>query len=206
MANANAWEGIQRHGLLSTSALLDLYEITGPERTRIESARRPENVVIEHAIHGRAVIRDNKPMDDVGLRRSLSGATPQEWYELLNRKVFFWLSEDRVQTLLSARAYKHENHCVITIRSRDLVEHHCDRIWLCPMNSGCTKPYPHPRSPSIFHRIPDYPFEYWRNKRHVPSKAAVELAVDVGVPDIVNFVELVAVRSCCGVLREIWRG
>ena len=45
MAEVNSWDSIQRHGLLSTSALLDFFGYSGPERERIESARRPVSVV-----------------------------------------------------------------------------------------------------------------------------------------------------------------
>ena len=42
MAEAAAWPSIQRHGLLSTSALLDLYEVTEAERSRSNATRRPD--------------------------------------------------------------------------------------------------------------------------------------------------------------------
>ena len=61
------WEGIRRLGLLSTSALLDRFEVQGERRRRIESARRPEIEAIEHPEHGRALIRDNKPMHETVL-------------------------------------------------------------------------------------------------------------------------------------------
>ena len=46
MAEMGAWEGVKRNGLLSTSSLLDLYEIEGDVRFSIESQRRPANVSI----------------------------------------------------------------------------------------------------------------------------------------------------------------
>jgi len=205
MAHSNAWKGIQQHGLLSTTALLDLFEVTGAKRHEIESTRRRDCVAIEHPIHGRAVIRDNKPMDEVGLRRALHGVSPREWLELLNRKVFFWLTEDRVETLLSANAYRHDEHCVLTLRTAALVENYYDQICLCPMNSGCTKPFPHPRDRGIFYRIADYPFEYWRRKKAGAKKAIVELAVDYSVFDIFKYVELVTVRNCHGAVHELWK-
>jgi hypothetical protein len=52
MAEAGSWPSIERHGLLSTTALLDLFEISGPRREAIESARRPESVKITHPLHG----------------------------------------------------------------------------------------------------------------------------------------------------------
>src|SRR3989337_250524 len=94
MADKNAWPSIQRHGLLSTTALLDLFGVNGVQRTALESKHRPECVNIHHPKHGAAVIRDQKPMSDKGLARCLNGITPKEWYEILNRRTFFWLTED----------------------------------------------------------------------------------------------------------------
>src|ERR1700728_2842755 len=75
-AHVDAWAGIQAHGLLSTTALLDLFEVCGHNRDLIESTRRPESVVIEHRRFGRAVIRDNKPITDGQLARCLTGMAP----------------------------------------------------------------------------------------------------------------------------------
>ena len=55
------------------------------------------------------------------------------------------------------------------------------------MNSGCTKPVPHPRDEKTFRRIPDYPYSDWRPKR-ARGERVVEFAVDDGVPDISNYV------------------
>jgi len=204
MAHVDAWDGICRHGLLSTCALLDLFEINGAHRHQIEMCQRKRCVIIEHPVYGRAVIRDNMPMDDIGLRRALKGMTPSEWYRLLNGKVFFWLTEERLAKLLSAGAYRSSEHCVLTINTRSLVERHADKVWLCPMNSGCTKPFPHPRSIDIFRRIADYPFDHWRRRKGGARKAIVELAVDGAVSDITALVEAVAVQNQKGVLREVW--
>jgi hypothetical protein len=203
MAHANAWPGIQKHGLLSTAALLDLFHIAGEQRYQIESCRRPELVTVEHPEHGNAVIRDNKPMDDAGLKRALTGATPEAWYKLLNLKVFFWLTEERLQKLLGAGPYKNDNHCVLTINSELLISAYESKIWLCPMNSGCTKPFPHPRNPDTFSRISDYPFEMWKKKRAGAAKAVVELAVDYAVPDVSQFVELAELRNSKRIIRRL---
>lgn len=202
MAHANAWPGIQRHGLLSTAALLDLFEIQGDMRDRIESCRRAELVTLEHSKHGKVVIRDNKPMDDAGLKRALTDTTPEVWYKLLNQKVFFWVTHERLTTLLSARAYKSSNHCVLTIDSAALIEAYAKTIWLCPMNSGCTKPIPHPRSLGTFARIPDYEFAAWKKKRSSGTKAVVEFAVDYAVPDISRFVISAELRNAGTVLHK----
>ena len=72
MAELGSWPSIQNHGLLSTTALLDRYEIAGAPRVAIEGKRRPTSVTLERNGLGRAVVRDQFPMDDKGLS-SLSG-------------------------------------------------------------------------------------------------------------------------------------
>ena len=90
MAAEGSWPSIQLHGLLSTSALLDRFEVTGEERDRIERRHRPESISIRHEEHGHAVVRDQKPMSEGGLLRALKdGLTPSDWYSTLNERVFF---------------------------------------------------------------------------------------------------------------------
>lgn len=187
MAEDGSWPSIQRNGLLSTSSLLDLFEISGTQRNQIESRHRSESIAISHPVHGGAVVRDQKPMSDAGLRRCLQDYSPDEWYRLLNSKVFFWLTRDRLLRLLNARAYRHKEHCVLTVETRRLIPRYASRITLSPMNSGCTLPSPHARGDSTFQSIDAYPYSYWRRKRSA-SESVVELAVAGGVPDISDYV------------------
>jgi hypothetical protein len=76
---------IERHGLLSTSRLLDLAGVRGDERARLERAHRPDRATLPNGV----VIRDQRPMPPAALARCLIGITPAEWYALLNSKVFF---------------------------------------------------------------------------------------------------------------------
>ena len=48
MAHVNAWPGIKRHGLLSTSALLDLFGVRGSSRKALEANRRNESITVHH--------------------------------------------------------------------------------------------------------------------------------------------------------------
>jgi hypothetical protein len=184
MAESGAFTGIKKHGLLSTSALLDLYEVEGNQRTAIESEHRPTRVRIEKQGVGFAFVRDQIPMSDNGLIRALpTGITPSMWYELLNGKVFFWLSEVRLKRLLEAKAYRDTEHEVLVLDTRSVIERYFDIITLCPINSGCTKPMPHPRDFSIFSRINDYPYDLWRGRRKVGERV-VELCVDHSLPKV----------------------
>ncbi|WP_437911052.1 DUF7002 family protein [Sorangium sp. So ce327] len=182
MAEAGSWPGIMRHGLLSTSALLDLFEVHGPKRDAIESAHRPGSLTITHAVHGTAVIRDQKPMSDKALRRALGGSlSPSEWYRILNSMVFFWLTEKRLKRLLEAVEYRDRRQTVLTIDTARLLERHGDRVRLSPMNSGNTRPYPHPRGHDTFLPLSQYPFE---SRKARGLEAVVELTVGRSVPDI----------------------
>jgi hypothetical protein len=192
MAEEGSWPGIERHGLLSTTALLDLYEINGSHRAAIETQHRPESVEVRHRLHGTATIRDQKPMDDTGLKRALrDGLTPPEWYMLLNSRVFFWLSRERLDRLLNARAYRNRKQTVLTVDTEELVQRHASNIRLSPINSGATKPMPHPRGRDTFLAVPEYPFDEWAKRRRSTRNAVVELTVDHAVPDIRDFVHRV---------------
>ncbi len=182
-----AWPSIQRHGLLSTAALLDLFEVDGERREELEAAHRPKAVEIRHRKHGVATLRDQKPMSDAGLRRCLEDRLePADWYRLLNQRVFFWATRERLETLLAARAYRNYRHTVLTVDTQQLVKRCADRIELTTMNTGCTVPFAWPRGLAAFAPIRDFDYEASRKKRG--SKAIAEVAVLYGVPEIAEFV------------------
>lgn len=191
MAEEGAWDSIRQRGLLSTTALLDLFEIHGNDRIPIESQHRPQSVILRHPVHGQVVIRDQIPMRESSLRQCLVNMTPRQWYEFLNRRTFFWMTEERLLTLLAARAYRDRTHCVLTVDTTRLVAAHGDRIRLSPINSGSTIYRAQPRGRQTFRTLPEYPFEERRRLRGVRS-AIAEMCVDYGVPDIANFIIRVA--------------
>ncbi len=196
MAERGSWPSIQKHGLLSTSALLDLYGIDGEEREAIEARRRPQSVAISRPKLGRAVVRDQKPMDDAGLRRCLEdGLTPEAWYRLLNGKVFFWLTRERLFRLVGAKPYRDLEHDVLELDAAGIVRDYRTAITLSPINSGATKPYPRSRGLSTFLSIADYPYADWRSKRK-RGERVVELVVEHGVPSVAKHVQrVVAMRG-----------
>ncbi len=184
MADRGAWPSIRAHGLLSTSALLDLFGLDGAARRAVEAERRPEGVPLEAVGLPPVLVRDQKPMTDAGLRRCLTdGMTPEDWYRLLNAKAFFWLSRARLLRLLDAAPYRALEHDVLELDAGRLVRAHADRVRLCPINSGYTRRFPQPRGPSSFRAIADYP--YADRPRH---ERVVELAIEGGVPDVRDFV------------------
>lgn len=188
MAHDGAWPSIMKHGLLSTSAVLDRWEVQGTRREALESCQRPKSVPIQHSIHGRAVIRDQKPMTDDRLRRCLlDGLTPRAWYRLLNKKVFFWATEERLRTMVGAKAYRHHPQTVLTVDTQVLVERHEDRIEVATMNTGNTFPFPHPRGRSTF--IPLRKFDYAASRQSRGSaKALAEIVIPYAIPDVAEMV------------------
>ena len=182
MAELENWGLIQEHGLLSTSALLDLFEYDGAEREPIESAYRAESVVIEHPELGKATIRDQGPMhSDAVVARFLDEISPAQWYRLLNSRVFFWLTENRLQRLLGAGLYRARPHMVLELDTAALLERHLEQITLAPINSGAIfRGGKTRRGPQTFNRFNDYP---WDDRKKSPE-LVVELAVDRAVPEL----------------------
>jgi hypothetical protein len=193
MAEAGSWRSIQQHGLLSTSALLDLFEITGTQRHAIESARRPESVPIQHTVHGTAWIRDNKPINETVLRRTLTGMSEPEWYRTLNGRVFFWLSPDRLNRLRNAPPYRGREHDILTVDTADLLAAFAGTVELSPLNSGAVHPGAnYTRGAGTFQPVATYP---WQERRAVAAnEPIVELTVPYSVPDAERFVIHVTTR------------
>jgi Family of unknown function (DUF7002) len=203
MAEFGTWDSISRHGLLSTSALLDLYGVTGDRRVQLESRHRSRCETITHPLYGSAVIRDQKVLSESALRKCLSGATPQQWYELLNKKTFFWLHPNRLVRLLKGRQYRGRRHCVISVPTDQLLQKHGERITLCPINSGSTIYRPVERSPSIFYRVSDFPFQERRLGRPIEN-TIVELAVEYSVANITDIAILVEHWHGEKIIETVW--
>jgi len=180
MAEEGTWQSIRDRGLLSTTALLDLYGIDGHSRLEIESQHRPESIVIDHHVYGPTVIRDQKPMRESSLRECLINMLPREWYELLNGKVFFWPTKERLLGLLAAKAYRDRTHCVITVDTERLLANRLDNIRLSPINSGSTIYKPQPRGRDTFLPLNQYPYEERQKKRGI-KHAVAELCVEYSV-------------------------
>ena len=204
MAEKGTWPSIKKLGLLSTTALLDLYGIKGKERDRIESFRRPDSVRISHEEYGTAVIRDNKPISDKALDKCLTGMTKEAWYRLLNGKVFFWLSADRVSGLVSARAYREKEHIVLTVDTAKLLAKCEAEVTLSPINSGSTVYNPQPRDANTFASLKHYPFNEWEKKRRSPTKAIAELAVNYQIEDIDKMILRVERRKKTKILEILY--
>ena len=213
MAELGSWPLIKRYGLLSTSALLDLFEISGSEREALERRHRPESVEICHPNLGRAVVRDQKPISEERLLWAArdggpvlrDGLTPRDWYKILNSKVFFWLTQERLERLLNAKAYRAKRHTIVIVDTKSLIAAHFARIFLSPINSGNTQPYPQPRGFGTFLPPSQYPFETWLKNRKSSGEPIAELAIAHSVPDIRNHAVRVEEGGAGSPPDLIWR-
>jgi hypothetical protein len=192
MADGRNTAGIFQRGLLSTSALLDLFGIEGAERERIETTRRPESVTLSNSKHGMVVVRDQKPMSLKRIERCLTSGTPQEFFRFLNGRVFFWPTEEKLATMNNARAYRDTNQLVFVVRTESLVAAHGSRIRVSPINSGATSPFAWPRSVTIFETLSAFNFA----ARKKCANPIAEVTVSDRVTDILEHIERL----------EVWRG
>lgn len=180
MAEDGSWPSIHKHGLLSTSALLTLYHYSGTKREKIESEWRPKKTTISCDGLKDAVIRDQIPMPPDALGRCLiGGMTYNEWYKLINKKIFFWTTWKSLEIFIAAKEYKNSPHTVITVDAGRLLEHCASLVTLSSINSGSTyydpEKYSGPKSRGreTFKKIQDYNFPY-----------ITELVVEEGIKDI----------------------
>jgi hypothetical protein len=182
MAEDGSWPSIKRYGLLSTSALLTLYNYTSNSRELIESKWRSSKITISCEGLDDAVIRDQIPMPPERLRECLPVSMPvNEWYQCINERVFFWVTWQNLKWFLAAKAYIRRPHLVLFVDTSRLLRQYQNQVSLSDINTGSTYPkkgqdHPEVRSRETFKRISDY---------HYPF--VTELTVDHGVNNICDF-------------------
>jgi len=190
MADARNWSGIRRHGLLSTTALLDLLDVAGAERAAVEAAHRLASVRLPggepHPEYGYAHVRDQRPLEPEALAVSLDGVTPEEWLRLLNGRVYFWPTPDRLERML--RSYLRDEQAVFEVDTRRLLERHGDRVELSHINSGFASSAYRPvmRGRHTFLPLADYAYS--------ARNAIAELTVPYAVPDVFDLTTRVTAR------------
>ena len=146
-------EGASKRGLLSTTALLDLFEVAEHRRETLESRRREHWTTLSHPEHGTAHVRDQLAIKETVLRKSLS-RSERGWYRLLNSRVFLWPGPSRVRLNRTLAAYSDRRNVVLTFDTNSLVRAHERCILLTRFNAGSTgRGAGAPRGPNIFFRI-----------------------------------------------------
>ena len=188
MAEDDTWPSIRQRGLLSTQAIVDLYEPDADVRERILSAVRRDKIKLTSAALGDMTIRDQRPARF--LKECMNdGVSPQDYLDALNRRVFFWLRRSRLAGLLNARLYRHSRHTVLHVDTARLIGAYPGLVQLAPYNTGSMHvPTAPRRGPQVFTDLADYPYERWLAKRGRSGEPVVELTLSYAIPDIARFV------------------
>ena len=149
------------------------------------------------------MIRDNRPLRLDILRRCLDGGV-EDWFRLLNRRVFFWATARRLHNHLRARGPRGRPREVMAVDTRRLLAREGESVSLCAFNSGSAL-YPNAprRGPGTFVAVRDYPFDHWRARRGA-SEAVAEVCVDWALPDVEAVVASVHAVGPDGSVSAIW--
>lgn len=142
-------------------------------------------------------------MNEKKLRECLcDGLIPADWYRILNSKVFFWVTRERIERMLNA--YEEMRQTVLIVDTESLLAGHFKSTFLSPVNSGATRFVPPARGRGTFLPPERYPFRH-RRKSRGPRDAIAELAVEGGVHDIRKHVLSVEERGAGRPTLMVWR-
>jgi hypothetical protein len=159
-------EGILRHGLLSTSRILDLCDRSVAEREAFVRQRRRDCVRLEQPDGGVAVITDNSPLHEGNLARCLDdGLAPADWCAKLNERVFLWVDERSLHRLLHAAASRQRDRLVLVFDTRLVAQVYAAQIELSPINSGSSVRKAARRGHATFTPLLKQEYADWRRIR-----------------------------------------
>ncbi|MBA2673763.1 hypothetical protein, partial [Ramlibacter sp.] len=123
------WPFIQQEGLWPAQALLERPAVPRPHRA--EGQYREENLVLPD---GR-MLRDQRPMPPAALAACLDPAmAPQDWYALVNRKVFFWWDLERLNRHRAACGRRPQRVLVVDLQA--LLARYAAIASVAPINTG----------------------------------------------------------------------
>ncbi|MFT8246393.1 DUF7002 family protein [Roseomonas sp. BN140053] len=179
-----ALPGIERNGLLSAAALVELYGVPEAERAALLEENRGKgrfHPLQRPGLPG-AVLRDQW-LPEKGLLACLGGryaGQPREWRRLINDHAYFWLSAADATRLAGVNAARAQ--VVLRFDAAALLAVHGAAAWTTPINAGSvmTRRWPpSPRDESTLRPVSEFP----RADRRKPR----ELAIRGGVPDAWRF-------------------
>jgi hypothetical protein len=186
LVDARNWASVQEHGLLSASRLMAL---SGDGESAALRRHRPSAQWLKSGI----LIRDQRPMPPKQLASCLEdGLQPEDWFELLNSKVFFWVDPARLDRQRLACGASPQ--IALVIDATRLLARYGGQANVSPINTGNTMRAAAPRNLSTF-----VPYERWvvdgwaheaiegARKRSV-SHRPVELTIADAVPDVFDYV------------------
>jgi hypothetical protein len=187
LADAANWPRIQRQGLLSTDALIVRDGLVDGAALPFRSYRDGNR-----QLPSGVLIRDQRPMPPSALARCLDPELrPEDWYALVNARVFFWLDAERLARHVRACAKRPQ--IVMVLDLPRLLAAHGARASLTPFNVGNARRQPAARGRRSFVPLAAWLETRWqseaapgarpRSRNHPPA----ELAIEHAVPDVMTF-------------------
>ena len=171
VAHAANVDGILRNGFMSTTRILELGQMKS-------NVYRNENSLVQTGEYGEIKIRDQKPMPPNALAHCLTqGLTPEKWYEILNSKIFFWVSEKKALTFQNAYSKDNQPQVVLGFCTQSILRDYENIAFLTPINTGATNGYGkrgiqtfHPITSWIKNGFTDQP----QRKSYIPREFVLE--------------------------------
>jgi hypothetical protein len=120
-----------------TSRTHKLRRVGEPEWDLLRNAallNAPTDIALTFAHYIDVWIRDNKPINETVLKRTLTGMSLAEWYGHLTA-AFSWLTIERHDRLRNAGAYAEREHDILTLDTTRLLERHVERVELAHLNT-----------------------------------------------------------------------
>jgi hypothetical protein len=126
LAEASNQRSIERLGLLSASDLIEHADLPPAWHEK----HRPHRLTLPTGV----VLRDQKPMPPAALKRCLRDMTPEEWYRLLNSKIFLWIDLERLNR--QRNACGRFTQILYVVNANRLSERYTSSVALTPINSA----------------------------------------------------------------------
>ncbi len=199
LSAADSWPCIKRHGLLSSNEILSKFSIDKQLAREIEKHRLTSSYQLKSESHGSFTLRDRTTLSHAKLESALGGScTPDEWIDLLNRRVFFFAQRKSLERLLRAPLNYQQSHVIFEVDAQKLLEAHASTIEVADINTGYTKRNSARRDPSTFQS----PATYLKTG----DRQIIEVTVLKSVPVLLPLLQRVVLRRPGGREEVLYTG
>jgi hypothetical protein len=130
MVDVANWESVLANGLCSAAELIRA-SVSDEKAREVICAHRGDTLVLPNGNR----LRDQVPMPPSSLVKCLdTGLTPADWYALMNSKIFFWSSVERLNRHRAACAAREQ--MVLVLDFQRVVGSYSARLQVTPINTG----------------------------------------------------------------------
>ena len=188
ITSVGSWELISRIGLLSTYSLLAKFGGDEARVAELTKKRRPKCVQLSHESFGDIQISDNLPLSEKKLLSCLDdGILPSQWFEMLNRRVFFWVDRKKIDGMANSNGGRKRSLEVLEFDTLSLASDNFKNTEITRFNTGNTNHKAAQRGLGTFSRLADVSYADWRRNRSKIKKTLdniAEVTVVCGIENI----------------------